>query len=74
MENAGIMIGHVVASERLLHGWKQTDLAERAHVSRASVSRLENGCLISADQIFAILDALDLRIEIKPRRKRVRRW
>lgn len=54
---------------RVRRGWRQTDVAAAAHISRATVSRLERGHLstMPLDLIRAACAALDVRVELSPR-------
>ena len=49
---------------REARGWTQTELAERAKVTRATVSRIENGKVASLDLV--VLDKLANALEIHP--------
>ena len=51
---------------RIRRGWRQEDLARRARVSRATISRIERGLLegVSFGALVRTADALDVRLEI----------
>ncbi|MDQ3937054.1 MAG: helix-turn-helix transcriptional regulator [Chloroflexota bacterium] len=51
---------------RIKKGWRQEDLAIRAGVSRATISRVEHGRLagVSLGQLVRVADALDIRLDI----------
>ena len=67
---------HLVRTARTLLGWKQSDLARRAHVSVPFISRLERGeRLGQAQTLRRLRDALSeagVSFEIDPDRLGVR--
>lgn len=62
-------LGTVIRSLRRRRGWRQLDLAHRARLSRATVSRLERGHAdtLSLRSLRSIAHALDVRVEVTPR-------
>jgi transcriptional regulator with XRE-family HTH domain len=62
-------IGAVVRTLRRRRGWRQADLASRAGVSQASVSKLERGQIqhLRLETIRRICRALDMSISLEPR-------
>src|SRR5688572_14591779 len=62
-------VGSTVRAARIRRGWRQLDLARAAHVSRATVSRIERGHVgtLSLDLLRAVAAALDIRIDLVPR-------
>ena len=54
-------IGDQVRRARIVRGWTQADLSERAGVDRTQISRIEHGQpMYSASTIARICRALDL--------------
>jgi transcriptional regulator with XRE-family HTH domain len=62
-------IGSVTRAVRQRRTWRQRDLAERAGVSQATISRVERGHLgsLSVDTLRRIAAALDIRLELLAR-------
>jgi transcriptional regulator with XRE-family HTH domain len=64
----GLRIGRSVRAIRIHHRWRQADVAERAHVSRSFVSKIERGQIRASDldrleRVCLALGAeLDLRV------------
>ncbi len=61
-------LGALLRARRQLRNWRQEDLAERAGVSQATVTRIERGeraALPMLERLFAALD-LQLRVEVEP--------
>jgi len=58
---------------RIRRGWRQEELADRALVSRATVSRIERGHFgaMSIVGIRRVGTALDIRIEVHPRARAI---
>lgn len=58
-------VGAVLRALRQRRGWRQVDLARRAHVSASCVGRLERGRLgaTSLATIRRVADALDARLD-----------
>lgn len=62
-------VGGVVRAERKRYGWTQAVLAERSGVSRAWLVRFETGYpAASLEQVFRVLAALDLDLNLTARR------
>jgi transcriptional regulator with XRE-family HTH domain len=61
-------IGRVVTSARSTQGLRQSDLAEKAGLSRATIDALENGRAsdIGVAKLSRILAALGLELSIRP--------
>lgn len=60
-------LGDLVRRRRAALNISQTELAERVGATRQWVSRLENGKHdISTARLFAVLDALELNLDIRP--------
>jgi transcriptional regulator with XRE-family HTH domain len=61
-------VGGVIRVVRLRRGWRQSDLAAAAHVSRATVSRAERGHLaaILLPNLRAIAAVLEIRLDFVP--------
>ena len=59
-------LGATIRAVRIKKGWRQFDLAGRAGVSRAAVSRVESGNIggLSVDHLVVIANALDVRAEL----------
>lgn len=64
-----IRFGIVVRTARVNRGWRQRDLARAAHVSDATISRVERGHVegVSVGRLRRIASALDIRVELVPR-------
>ena len=62
-------LGTVIRLVRQRRGWRQSDVAARAHVSAPYVSRLERGHVgpQTVDRIRAVAAALEIRIDLMPR-------
>lgn len=58
-------VAEIIQTARVQKGWSQTDLAERVGFSRSTIARIE-ACNFSpnADQLYLILDCLDLPLQI----------
>lgn len=65
-------LGSVIAERRKERHLRQIDLAQKAHVSRATIDALENGRLgeLGIGKIAKILSALDLDLVVSEARKR----
>ena len=61
--------GSVIRAVRIKRGWTQQRLADRAKVSRSTISRLERGHpgTFSLDTIRGVASALDIRVDLVPR-------
>lgn len=57
-----IAIAEAIRAARKARGWSQTDLAERARISRPTVARVERGDSVSSATLLKIASALDLRL------------
>ncbi len=63
-------LGHILRQYRYKSEMSQTDLARRTQTHQRLISRLETGNKgRTLDVIFDVMRALDLEIEIRPRRK-----
>ena len=64
-----VRLGRTIRVARIRRGWRQQDLADVAHVSRATVSRMERGHLgsLPLDLIRAVCSALEIRLDLVPR-------
>ena len=64
-----LRLGRLIRIVRIRRGWRQEDLARRARVSRATVSRLERGAVddMPMRMIRQICEPLEIRIECLPR-------
>jgi transcriptional regulator with XRE-family HTH domain len=64
-----IRFGTVVRVARLRRAWRQQDLADRAGVSRSTVSRIERGLVqeLSIGQLRAVCQVLEIRVELLPK-------
>lgn len=60
-------IGTEIAAARTKRGWRQTDLAKRASISRATVDALENGRAgeLGFSKITKILAALGMELKLQ---------
>lgn len=67
-----LSLGSVIAERRKERHLRQIDLAQKAHVSRATIDALENGRLgeLGVGKITRILSALDLDLTVGDARKR----
>lgn len=65
-------LGTAIAERRKERGLRQIDLAQKAHVSRATIDALENGRLgeLGIGKVIRILSALDLDLTVGEARKR----
>jgi putative transcriptional regulator len=60
-EHGRLMVGHKVRELREERRMSQTELAERAGISRVTVNRVENGHLVpSATTVVQLAGALDV--------------
>ncbi|RKO66706.1 helix-turn-helix domain-containing protein [Desulfofundulus salinus] len=62
-------IARAIIAERIRRGWNQGTLARKARLTQAQVSRLERGRIGNFATVAKALDALDLKLEIKPKRQ-----
>jgi transcriptional regulator with XRE-family HTH domain len=64
-----VRFGSVIRISRLRREWRQQDLADRAGLSRGTVSRIERGVIheLVVGQIRAVCQALEIRLEMLPR-------
>lgn len=64
-----LRIGAIIRAVRIRNGWRQSDVAVRAGVSRTSVGRVEHGRAdtLALRTFLAIATALEIRLEIEPR-------
>jgi len=62
-------LGAALRALRTRHGWRQVDLAAKARVAHATVSRLERGGAgaIDVDRLRAVAKALGIGIDLVPR-------
>jgi HTH-type transcriptional regulator / antitoxin HipB len=62
-------LGSTIRAIRLKRGWRQVDLASRAGVSPATISRLERGHpgTLTLDTMRRVAAALDIRVDLVPR-------
>lgn len=64
-----VQLGRTIRVARVRRGWRQQDLADAAHVSRATISRMERGHLgsLPLDLVRAVCGALEIRLDLIPR-------
>lgn len=62
-------VARAIIAERTRRGWNQGTLARKARLTQAQVSRLERGRIGSFATVAKALNALDLKLEIKPKRQ-----
>ncbi|MEA2609866.1 MAG: Helix-turn-helix domain [Chloroflexota bacterium] len=64
-----LRFGATIRVARIRRGWRQSDLAAAAGVSRGTVSRIERGAIheISFGTLVAVAGALDVRLELLTR-------
>jgi transcriptional regulator with XRE-family HTH domain len=62
-------LGSTIRAVRVRRGWRQSDLAAKARVSPATISRLERGHpgSLTLDIIRRVASALDVRVDLVPR-------
>lgn len=60
--NEGQTIAHGVRTSRRGRGWSQSQLAERAGVSRPTVARIEGGQDVSMSTLRQVAGALGLNL------------
>lgn len=67
-------IGQIVRKQRKALGLTQKELAEKAHIDRSLVIRIESGEAksIYPEKLLSVLHALDLRMIVEPKRQRVK--
>ena len=58
-------LGRRVAAERILKGWTQAELAERAELTQASIARIERGRNpgLRVDTLFSVAQALEVKTD-----------
>lgn len=62
--------GNLVRRARKHRGWSQSELAERVGTRQATISLIETGNPATRfDTLLALLAALDLELQVAPRRK-----
>jgi transcriptional regulator with XRE-family HTH domain len=59
--------GDVIREARRKHGWSQSELGDKAGVSRPTIARVEANNDVTTATIAKIAHALDLRLELKDR-------
>ena len=57
-------VGQEIRDARRALGWSQTELANRAHVSRPTVARVETGANISTGTLEKVAQALGKRLRV----------
>lgn len=62
--------GSGVSEARKALGWSQSELAERAGVSRPTVARIEAGQQVRVSTLNAVAEALGMRVEISVQQDR----
>ncbi|MCQ9335029.1 helix-turn-helix domain-containing protein [Corynebacterium phoceense] len=62
--NLACGLGRDVRAARRERGWSQSELANRAHVSRPTIARVETGVNISTGTLEKIAKALGKRLNI----------
>jgi transcriptional regulator with XRE-family HTH domain len=64
-----VKVGALIRALRIRRGWRQADLAARAHVSRSAISRIERGRLdaISLKTLRSVARSLEVSIELAAR-------
>ena len=64
-----VRIGSTIRSARIRKGWRQEDLAAEAHISRATISRIERGHLgsLPLDLLRGVCVALEISLDLAPR-------
>ncbi|MGB9804412.1 XRE family transcriptional regulator [Desulfofundulus sp.] len=67
-------IARAIIAERTRRGWNQGTLARKARLTQAQVSRLERGRIGNFATVTKALDALDLKLEIKPKQRETRHF
>jgi transcriptional regulator with XRE-family HTH domain len=55
----------VIQSARLERGWSQTELGDRAGVSRPTIARIERGNDVSTATLAKVAAALGLSVELE---------
>lgn len=60
-------VGLVIRALRRRRGWRQVDLANKARVSQAEVSRIERGHFVSLPVVRRLTAALDARLDLNIR-------
>ena len=66
----GTDLGARVRAGRRTHGWSQTQLAERAGVSRPTIARIEGGQDVLMGTLQDVAEALNLRLELRDPKRR----
>jgi len=59
-------IGKAIKSARKERGWSQTELGQRAGVSRPTIARIEQGKVGHTNMIAKVAAALDLMVSVQP--------
>lgn len=64
-----VRLGAMIRAARIRRGWRQRDLATRARVSRATISRMEGGHIgsLPLDLTRAVCKALEISLDLVPR-------
>lgn len=64
-----VRIGSTIRTARIRKGWRQEDLAAEAHVSRATISRMERGHFgsLPLDLLRGVCVALEISLDLVPR-------
>lgn len=62
--------GSGISKARKARGWSQSELAERAAVSRPTIARIEAGQQVRVSTLNAVAQALGMRVEISVQQDR----
>ena len=57
-------LGALIKDERIKRGWSQSELADIAGMTYQTIIRIEKGRHTTLESLFAVLDALKLRVTI----------
>ena len=60
----GTPVAQVIREARQHRGWSQSELADRAGVSRPTVARMEAGQQVALTTLGKVADVMELRINV----------
>ena len=63
-------LGEIIREARIKRGWSQTELGQKAGLSRPTIARVEADSDVTTTTLAKIAEALELTLELKGRLSR----